>query len=543
MSGDVIEVIEEPTIVEVIGPGPQGPQGPIGLPGAGHWVNVRDLSATPGSVTDWGALINDAYADGVRRFVLQDASTDLSGTDYPFTTPLDFTDSLAVTLEGAGGYTQVANYPPLVAGDAPARLIWNGTGSTSAIQIGNSGGFTMRDLGVYYSSGSFTGKLVDHYTPGGVASGSLLQRCQFRSVDDEFQSARALVGWDGSILATIDNCIIAGGEYCVLGAEQALSQVANANAITNSIFFNAEVALLGNILDRWAIDKNTFEMWATGALDPTPAVIDSDWTDPLHSRFTFSDNWVGDFAVGTTDPPFMQRADNYWYCEFSGNTVYTVGGFTFDLQGGGNISILNNPRLTATHSDPIIDLGDIGAGAVAKRSVLITGNYWTNTDTENIVNREGHHNVNIFGNDFASGAAELRTLGRGHERVGYAAGVYSPSIAGTAVLGTGGVAQIHGTDTAGIVILACGSGTSAGIAATITLRDTLVPAPEGEAAWQGPIVHLTPLATTAGHSGPNSVDAGAYVKIDEGTTFDSWQIGLANAPTGNLAYAYRVIGL
>lgn len=489
--------------------GPAGATGAQGLPGTAHWVNVLDLHATPASVTDWGALINTAYTNGARHFVFQH----LSG-GYPFTTQLDFEGSQGVVLEGESGRHWIGD--AFLGTEVRSQLVWKNTGSTNFINGRGSSGLTLRDLGIYYDSATFSGHLVDLAL---ISAMSDIRRCHIGAMNNNLVSAASCVNWADAICANLDGCSLFGADVLVRGNNVAHS---NANRIHDCVFHKAGTAQIKNIWDQWVIDSCTFEV------ADSPSVIDGSTGGSFTSSFRFTNNWVGDIT-GSERNLFKQRSNNTWNAEFSGNTIRQPWGPIFTFAGGGNISIVNNPVLQSNDgTDAIIDLGDTGAGATAFNSVNITGNQFVSTATESVLNRAGHANLNIYGNDRGAGLLEVRTLG-GHLRLGFPDRHIDPTAVKGSATPNGSVA-LYGSDLGGQINVTAGSGASAGESAIVTFGTAMVSSPGSPQTRS--TVHLTPRNQAA-------YDAGAWV-ANEGSSA-GFKIHTKNTISGTAVWDYLVI--
>jgi hypothetical protein len=491
-------------------------------PGLG--LNALSLSADPASVTDWGALLNAAVAAGARHLVFPDASADGSGTDYPFTTALNFNGIGQLTLRGENGVVWPGDGRQ---GQEPrSRLVWKGTGAGVAVDIRSTSGFTLQDLGIYYDNGAYTGRLVGGGAGvQGPASMVMIRRCHLGSRQLAYRSAEALVSFDNTIVSSVEDCTLAGAKYGVKGLETSFMNVCRVRGCT---FANQSAAHVVNAGIAWEIDANTFEMSST--LGGTPTVLTSDM--PMGSQFSFTNNWVGDYAAAGV--PFVCPADCTWYATFRGNFVQCQG-LGWSLLGGGVVTIADNPGIScgAGGQGPVIDLGNVAAGAAAKSGLFVAGNAWVCTAADAILNRAGHRNLNVFGNGAGAGTPEARTLG-GHERLGYPDRYAPPSVAVGAAAGSGASAALSdgSTDLAGQVVVSVGSGPSAGVVAKVTFGTPLL---SDRGGTHAPVVVLTPATYAAGALASAYIDPG----LADNTGF--W-VSTANALAGNASWHYRVIG-
>jgi hypothetical protein len=499
------------------------------------YINVKDpdYGATGDGVTnDRTAIQNaiDALPAGGRIYFPPGA--------YKISTALDLTDTQGITLEGAAGMVDtVGNILGLER--APTYLLYSGTGTASAIDCSGSVGFTMRNLGAYYSSGSFSGRLIDL---DDSCSQALIDNCDLGSLDGALTSAKCCVSLYNDWINTVNRCNLRGAEYGILGDRLGAS-FSNAHRITNNGFYANSVAHIAGMSENWVIDSNIFEMGSEGDLVSTPAVLatPTTLTGALTSRFTFSNNWVGDFDAGATDPAFAQgdaSGDNYWHADFHGNFIASTHGPIFDLQSGGQIYIVGNPFIGHnTAAEPIFDLGD---STPVKRAVVIARNTLGTTTADPVTGKDGVEELHIHSNGSESTALGMRTV-IGHERIGWpsSGAVPRPTIAAEAALGGGSpIAAIAGSDTAGYVFLHPGTSPAAGTVCTITLGTELTSYAGGVDALH---VILTPVQGFSG-SGDEGVACGASVVAAAANTA-TWGIRVKTAIGGDCAFFYRVLGI
>jgi hypothetical protein len=493
------------------------------------YINVKDpdYGAVGDGVTNDKTAIQaaiDALPAGGRIYFPPGA--------YKITSALDLTDTQGITLEGGSGMVDTVGNV-LGIERAPSYLLYSGTGTASAIDASGSIGFTMRNLGAYYSSGSFTGRLIDL---DDSCTQALIDNCDLGSLDGALTSAKCVVSMHNDWINTVNRCNLRGATYGILGDRLGAS-FSNAHRITNCGFYANLTAHIAGIGEQWTIDSNIFEMGSEGDLVSTPAVIDvpTTLTGTLNSRFTFSNNWVGDFDTGATDPAFVSNSDNYWFATITGNFIGAAHGPIFDLQGGGEIHIVYNPQgiIANDDSEAVIDVG-----GTLKRAVSVVGNRFL-IATEPVVGKDVVDNLQIHSNGSESYALDMRTL-IGHERVGWpsSGAVPRPTVAPEAALGSGGTASISGSDTAGFVFLHPGSGAAGGKQATITLGTELTPYDGGVGVLH---VLLTPVEGYSGSSGDAAYTAGISTTLIAASTA-TWAIRAKNAIGADIALAYRVLG-
>jgi hypothetical protein len=505
--------------------------------GAGKWVPspfgpgwlAADLVADRAAVADWGPVLNAAVAAGKKCLVF-------GPYDFPFSTPLNFDSTAHVNLVGPGGGNSVWS-SGIDVPQYPGRLIWKGTGSGVALSASAAVSFAVRGLQVCYDNPLFTGTLVScvNNNWGATFAGAALT-----STAKTIQTAAALLSLDNTAYAVVDKSVIAGGRYGITGAALGAGY-ANANVYRDSPFSFCAKAFVTNTFQGHTIDNCTFEVGdcervvtMTGPAKVTQLTLSNCWVGDVTGSATPSDpTWTG-------RPLFENRAGDTWSLTAHGNRVFTPSGPIFLLPGGGRV-VLRDNFLQPNDQGPVLDLGDTSAGATPKLQVVYDNDGVC--ITEAVLNRAGHRNVRIAG---AAGAGVLPlTPVWGHSRNEYPDRVPAPTIAAGAALGTGGSVNVVGNDSAGIVLLASGTGTAAGVAATVTFGKAMVPAPGGPAAAGGyalPLVALTPCGgQRLGITGDAAALVGASVYVPTAMENTGFQVRFANAPasTTNYMFHYR----
>lgn len=134
---------------------------------------------------------------------------------FQFSTPIEITTMTGLTLEGAGHRYNV-NYR-----ESSTNLRYTGTGSTPAIKVDTNfaRNFRMRDLALTYSSGSFTGALLD--LGNTVIAGCTFDRVYFGSDGlaggTALFSAEACVKSNCAEFFTFNQCYFSEAQFGYLG--------------------------------------------------------------------------------------------------------------------------------------------------------------------------------------------------------------------------------------------------------------------------------------------------------------------------------------
>jgi hypothetical protein len=247
--------------------------------------------------------------------------------------------------------------------------------------------------------------------------------------------------------------------------------------------------------------------------------------------------WAGD--VVEEEPWFISDDTNPWYATIQGFMQASIGPI-FQFEGGGWVEVVALPSLLANDtSQPLVDLGDTGAGATAFSYFSLRGNVSNAVDA--VTNRAGHRNVEIQTYEASSASLATRSV-VGHERMEWPpSGIIDrPAIVAEAALGTGSpLAAMTGTDIAGAIYLQPGTSPTSGKVATITLGNELVSSPD---ALDALAVFLQPISGWNGTVGSAGVAAGAFVRLQP-TNTATWELHVSNAIGNLVGYTYRVLGL
>lgn len=134
---------------------------------------------------------------------------------YKFSTPIEITSKLGVTIEGAGGRYNV-NYA-----NSSTILEYTGSGSTPAIKVdtNDARNFRMRNIALTYSNPLFTGSLLN-------LGDTIMSGCTFENVyfggpgltsGTALYSALACVTADCAEFFTFDKCYFTEAQYGYLG--------------------------------------------------------------------------------------------------------------------------------------------------------------------------------------------------------------------------------------------------------------------------------------------------------------------------------------
>lgn len=354
--------------------------GPSGTAATPFGVDVWDSQASPGAVTDWGAIINTLITNGARRLLFQDHP-------FPYTTPLDLKNHTCLVFEGIAGREWLSSG----SSEARARLIYTGTGSTDAIQLGGSDGITFIHMGLQYTSASFTGNLLSTKGGGGgfPVAGLKLEDCLIDSPSSAIRSAKSLLNLGNTVGVIIRDCTFANAIDLIRGRDIA-------GDLANAIYFQGLCVFVGwvnaavmNPGIQWGFSNCTFEFPNGGAVG-----IGADNNDA-------GEFWMDQCAfwdpADNTQVCIQGRAATPWFASIS-NTYFDVFGTKFiDLPGPGALRLTkgNFASAPSTIGGTLINLGN--PASALKDSVFIDDCRVPESlhGASVIANRAGHTNTRI----------------------------------------------------------------------------------------------------------------------------------------------------
>ena len=275
-----------------------------------------------------------------------------------------------IVLQGLSGSGAGYSLPP------PTQLIYTGQGSSAFISAAHSNGIAFRDLGIRYTSASFSGDLValtnltSPNTPD--AAFGLVERCLIGGIN--VHSARTCISLEGAILCSIvDNHLqwaasgIRGSKHISTGN----NLYSNGHYLGRNTFDNLTVGAIVNPANNWTIVSNWFE-GTDGGTGGMPYAICSDL--PAEGcgcgSLAYIGNWHGD-ATNVHDA---------WinFGNMPGNGLHIAGNSFFTLNPA-SIPAMRFPTtiqgasITGNYVSSYIDL--VGADHYG---LSISGNFYTN---------------------------------------------------------------------------------------------------------------------------------------------------------------------
>lgn len=431
------------------------------------WIDVTDTAygAIGDGVTDDTAAIQRAINAVTQTSTRKGGTIYFPPGIYKCTSQLSANRANSkgngVRFLGAGGVQNSFGGNPAMA----STIRFTGTGSGSFLDFRSTHGVQLLNLGIEYTSASYTGTLIDfqHDTTAVDAAYALIQDCMIGGLN--VVTAAACVSFYQSIL-----CRIVGGKIggAVLGVKFAGVEYSNANKLDGVTFDHCTTAAIANGNQTLAIDSCWFEGTAPNAL--ARAYIDNRTGSAIAYGVSFRDCWFGDSSSASPWVDFGTAADSTQAIafNFSGNVIVggTGTGIKFD-NGGLGVSITGNIFSGVTVP---IDLGPVADGVFD--GVTITGNYLS----AQIANSSGHRNLNISGNAGPGGDNN-----QPFDRIALSGHIYgsrprgtNPSVVSNTANGSSGTATLSGesADMCGTITLnpaGAAPAPAAGVLATVTL--------------------------------------------------------------------------
>lgn len=244
-------------------------------------VNVKAYGVTGNGTTDDAAAIQAAI----------DALPTTGGTlffnsgIYLCASGLNLDDKRSIILRGTSGMTSGAK--------PSSYLIFSGTGSGRLLSFRSTSGCAIEDLGIYHTSSSFTGKLID-LSHSAVASDTAffkLSRCFVGG--DGFTGTAIGINLDQSLESTIDNCHFSYLLRGIDGQDPGGGSYSNVVRIRDNQFTNIVSNAIAWGGEAWLIEGNTFEPLSNG----TAGAFGND-TSTQCKGISFINNWCGDVTTG-----------------------------------------------------------------------------------------------------------------------------------------------------------------------------------------------------------------------------------------------------
>lgn len=511
-------------------------------PVAATSVNVKDFGATGDGVTDDTAAIqaavtfakanttiNGQYA-GIQIYFPN--GTYLCSSQINFdTTALDTSHEFPnVTLygDGSGISSPGSNI-------GTSTLIYTGTGSGSFISARSSANFSMRNMGILYESGSYTGTLCDfsqNASLGNVASTWLIfDNCNIGCLNSAHQTAAYAINLDGSEGCVISASHIGGADVGVVVSVEGAAGASVQTSLLNCQFDQCATGAILNPSNNTTIDGCIFEfvsraVWANFATNNQPAIF----------NLRFSNNWCGDDNDRAT--PWVDAGKGLMKgCEFFGNFFGGIDGAadqsqkdSIKLGSAAGVHIHGNLLIT-------VDFTLVSGGSYAQ-GVTINGNTMVSGNTVGAPYWRAFNNAcaccSMFDNvpiGFNQGAIDQVALA-GH-MVTFPTLGEAPIASGT----THVTAVLEGTgfqgsnDSSGRITLTVASGpTAPGVQANVTFANAF-----DSAFGYKPKVFLQPETARAMSTDVYAVTSWGNFTLNSST-------GLGNTSTDTYAWAYWVVG-
>jgi hypothetical protein len=337
-----------------------------------HWsqvgggvVNATDFATLQDAVDSFGPS-----PDG--GTVLVPAGT------YTLTTPLDLDGRRHIRLIGMGRL------------DNPSKIVYTGTGS-AVISCLSSAALEFRNLSISYSSGSFTGHVIDFAgTNPSPSFFSVVADCALGGATTDTRGAASLINLDYSFTMVIARNNFHGCQYAIRGRSS--EGFCNVIQIFGNHFSGAiEQCGMRDAGQNWLIQGNTFEpLRPVGGTNPVGA-----YTQAYGSvNVVFDGNWFGD---GTNHGTWIS-----WFG--SGLTVsnnYMTSGSRAILINGSScygINVTGN-FFAGSAAGNMAEAINLNGEPNAQTGIVIAGNVFDSSVTTPIANlHHAHRQVSIDAN-------------------------------------------------------------------------------------------------------------------------------------------------
>jgi hypothetical protein len=458
-------------------------------------LNVRwpEYSAAGDGVADDTTALQTALAALPTGGVARGGSILLPRGRYQVSSQLVAKDSYGVRFVGEAG--QGTGYT-----EQGACLRFTGGGSGSFIDARSSQGFTLENLEVEYTSGSYTGNLIDfgHSLSGNDATYGTIKGCTLHGVG--VATAKSLVSLRLAILCDIIDSHLSWAQAGVRMMEDNGAggvDYSNAHTIRGGTIDNVINGLM-NPGQGLNVMGTRFE-GTNGGMGGLQSVLSDDITS---FEFGYGINldgcWCGDAIAVTNWIKFVKitpRGLSVKACEFLGGSK----GIVF-AKGASGVNITAN-SFGVTNA---VDLGSSGVGICS--GVDISGNDFSGVSGTPVLNTSGHHGIRVEGNSPRNGENQPEDLVMvaGHLQTDQARGLVPTITVDTAQAGSGATGSLGGgsNDIAGTITINCGTGTNAGHLANVTFAAAYDSAPASSAAR--PRVLLQPRTDAAVACGPTT---------------------------------------
>lgn len=313
-----------------------------------------------------------------------------------------------IVIRGPSGSGAGYNAPP------PAQLIYTGAGSSPFISAPHSLAIELREIGVRYTSASFTGDLIafTNLTVASDAAYCLVERCLVGGIG--VATARSLISLEGAILCSVVDNHLQWGVVGVRGRKEvAVGNVlySNAHYIGRNTFDNLTTSALLNAGEGWTVIGNWFEGTNGGSGGMPRAYYDniSAASAASTSAMTWAGNWCGD-AVAVTDAWFRNG--------FTRMRGLSISGGLFDTAGSSVPGVKLSADCQGVSISGTTMSGAIDLGSIAHVGVTITGNFLGAA----VANHASVQNLVSLGNQVNGGSVQDRMRLGDVREFGYGAG-------------------------------------------------------------------------------------------------------------------------
>jgi hypothetical protein len=270
-------------------------------------VNVKSYGAKGDGSTDDSTAITNAIA----ALPVNGGTLHFPPGDYVCASSLNLDDKRSIILQGAGGRSAGAS--------VTTRITYSGTGSGRFLSCRSCYGISIRDMWVAYSSGSYTGNLIDfsHSDTGGDGAYHSIERCLIGGTGSSTRTAVG-VNVNKSQTSSITDSFVINCDIGVKG--KSVNGDYAASWKIDTVAFNTNTtAHIRNAGNAWLVQNCTFESLASGA-----AGAYSHDANVICNGITFISNWTGDVTSGTAAQFTVAGTD----IVFIGNEIQSNGSGT-----------------------------------------------------------------------------------------------------------------------------------------------------------------------------------------------------------------------
>lgn len=395
--------------------GLQGPQGLQGLPGVNGdavealGTDVWATQSTPGSVTDWGPIINNLLTNGFRHLLFRDE-------DFPFSTMIDCRQLQGVRFEGNHGWNwyEVGPTDGSARATGKTRLIWKGGAgsgyaidfSSAATGINGNTGPMLCNLELVFDNSAYNNTLLNYKN----STMALIDGCFIGRAEGASGTAAAAMSLNGVNTIHVVHTTLGLEFLSAVRGRESGAGYSNVVRFEDVTFQGGTNAMVTNPGLDWRFDHCIFQM---GGLTSKPAIT-TDITysgDQINVDLDSCSYWD---AVGGTAYVVQAPSGNEWqftarHCIDHGNADSMAKLYEFNCTG--SVSIIGGTTRN------VVDLGDGSSATSRKKFVQLLGFGIdsTTSKTDRLLNLNSGHwridtDLSVGGPNNVGVSGQVRTL-------------------------------------------------------------------------------------------------------------------------------------